>query len=93
MFFAQNKAERNAFLTRRAKEMTKIAFYGTKSYDKIWFEPLAKEYDYQIRFIEGRLNEDTLPLSEGCLAVCTFVNKSCCIDECKIFKADRQSHI
>ncbi|MBR5473887.1 MAG: 2-hydroxyacid dehydrogenase [Lachnospiraceae bacterium] len=54
--------------------MTKIAFYGTKSYDKIWFEPLAKEYDYQIRFIEGRLNEDTLPLSEGCLAVCTFVN-------------------
>ena len=30
----------------------KIAFYGTKAYDKIWFEPLAKDYGFEIRFIE-----------------------------------------
>ncbi len=23
----------------------KIAFYGTKPYDKIWFEPMGKEYE------------------------------------------------
>lgn len=54
--------------------MTKIAFYGTKPYDRTWFEPLAKEYGYKIRFIEGRLNEDTLPLAKDCLAACVFVN-------------------
>ena len=30
----------------------KIAFYGTKAYDKIWFEPLGKDYGFDIRFIE-----------------------------------------
>jgi D-lactate dehydrogenase len=54
--------------------MTKIAFFGTKPYDRVWFEPLAKEYGYQIRFIEGRLNEDTLPLAKDCRGACVFVN-------------------
>ena len=26
----------------------KIAFYGTKPYDKIWFEPMGKEYGFDI---------------------------------------------
>ena len=25
----------------------KIAFYGTKPYDKIWFEPMAKDYGFE----------------------------------------------
>lgn len=54
--------------------MGKIAFYGTKPYDRVWFEPLAKEYGYPIRFIEGQLNEDTLSLASGCTAACVFVN-------------------
>ena len=29
----------------------KIAFYGTKPYDKIWFEPMGKEYGFDIHFI------------------------------------------
>ncbi len=54
--------------------MTKIAFFGAKPYDRTWFEPQAKEYGYHIRFIEGRLSEDTLPLAKDCLAACVFVN-------------------
>ena len=51
-----------------------IAFYGTKPYDKLWFEPLSQEYGYNIHFIEAGISEDTLVLAEGCMAVCVFVN-------------------
>ena len=30
----------------------KIAFFSTKPYDKTWFEPLGKEYGFDIQFIE-----------------------------------------
>lgn len=52
----------------------KIAFYGTKPYDKIWFEPLAEEYGYEIRFIELPCNEETIFLAKGYDAICIFVN-------------------
>ncbi|MBQ2676975.1 MAG: 2-hydroxyacid dehydrogenase [Clostridia bacterium] len=52
----------------------KIAFYDTKPYDKIWFEPLAKEYDYKIKYFDYKLNSDTAVLSKGYDAVCVFVN-------------------
>ncbi len=52
----------------------KIAFYGTKSYDKLFFEPLSKEYGYTIKFVRGLLNDDNIVLAEGCDAVCVFVN-------------------
>lgn len=52
----------------------KIAFYGTKPYDKIWFEPLAKDYGFEIRFIELPCNEETVFLAKGYDAVCIFVN-------------------
>lgn len=52
----------------------KIAFYDTKPYDKIWFEPMIKEYNYQVKFFEHKLNEDTAVLSRGYDAVCIFVN-------------------
>lgn len=54
----------------------KIAFYDTKSYDRIWFEPLAKEKGIEIRFLEAKLNKDTVRLSKDCDAVCIFVNDS-----------------
>lgn len=54
--------------------MGKIAFYGTKPYDRVWFEPLAKEYGYPIRFIEDQLNGETLSLAADCTAACVFVN-------------------
>jgi D-lactate dehydrogenase len=52
----------------------KIAFYSTKPYDKIWFEPLGKDYGFEISFIEASLNDKTVVLSQGYDAVCVFVN-------------------
>ena len=53
-----------------------IAFFGTKPYDKLWFEPLSKEYGHYIRFIDSNISEDTIILANGCNAVCVFVNDS-----------------
>lgn len=52
----------------------KIAFYGTKPYDKIWFEPLGKEYGFDIHFIDLPCNKDTIFLAKGHDAICIFVN-------------------
>lgn len=52
----------------------KIAFYDTKPYDKIWFEKLFSEYNYEVKFFEHKLNEDTAILSKGYEIVCIFVN-------------------
>lgn len=52
----------------------KIAFFGTKPYDKIWFEPMGKDYGFDIRFIDLPCNEDTVFLAAGHDAVCVFVN-------------------
>lgn len=52
----------------------KIAFYGTKPYDRLWFEPLSKKYGHEILFIDGLLTMDTVSLATGCGAVCVFVN-------------------
>ncbi len=52
----------------------KIAFYGTKPYDKIWFEPMGKEYGVDIHFIEAACNKETIFMAKGYDAICIFVN-------------------
>lgn len=52
----------------------KIAFFGTKPYDKIWFEPLSAKYEMDICFFETSLDEHTAELAKGFEAVCAFVN-------------------
>lgn len=52
----------------------KIAFYGTKPYDKIWFEPMGKEYGFDIHFIEASCNQETVFMAKGHDAICIFVN-------------------
>ena len=52
----------------------KIAFYGTKPYDKIWFEPMGKEYGFDIHFIEAACNRETIFMAKGYDAICIFVN-------------------
>lgn len=52
----------------------RIAFYGTKPYDKIWFEPMGKDYGFEIHFIEANCNKDTISLAKGYDAICIFVN-------------------
>lgn len=52
----------------------KIAFYSTKPYDKIYFEPFSKEYNISIKFFEVPCKEETISLAKGYDAVCIFVN-------------------
>lgn len=52
----------------------KIAFYSTKPYDRIWFEPMGRDYGFDIHFIELPCNEETVFLAKGYDAICIFVN-------------------
>jgi len=52
----------------------RVAFYSTKPYDKIFFEPLSREYGIELHFFEVPCNEETIPLAAGHDALCIFVN-------------------
>ena len=52
----------------------KIIFYSTKPYDKVWFEPMAKDYGFEMHFVEMQCNEETIFLAKGYDAICIFVN-------------------
>ena len=52
----------------------KIVFFGTKPYDKLWFEPLAKEYGIDMEFVETKCAEKSIVLAKGADAICVFVN-------------------
>lgn len=54
--------------------MRKIAFFDTKPYDKTWFESFKANYDFEIKYFENKLNEDTVTLAKGCEGVIAFVN-------------------
>ena len=54
--------------------MIKVAFYDAKEYDKPSFEHYGNLHGLQFRFLETKLNEDTVDLAKGCDAVCVFVN-------------------
>ena len=54
----------------------KIAFFDTKPYDLVWFEPLTEEYGYEIKYFEDKLTIDTVILTSGFDVVCVFVNDS-----------------
>ena len=52
----------------------RILFYGTKPYDRIWFEPMAKDYGYEITFLEVQCTKETVFLARGYDAICIFIN-------------------
>ena len=54
--------------------MIQVALFDTKAYDRPSFEKYGKEHDIQYRFLETKLNEDTVELARSCDAVCVFVN-------------------
>ena len=54
--------------------MIKIAFFDTKPYDVANFERFGKEADLKFKFLESKLNEDTVDLAAGYDGVCVFVN-------------------
>ena len=54
--------------------MIKVAFYDAKVYDKPSFEHYGNLHEVEFRFLETKLNEDTVVLAKGCDVVCVFVN-------------------
>ena len=52
----------------------KIAFYGTRNYERQSFEAANAHHGHQIRWLEPRLNAETAPLAAGSDVVCAFVN-------------------
>ena len=53
--------------------MKRIAFFDTKTYDKIWFDEFNCS-KYEIVYFEGKLNRHTVGITSGFDAVCGFVN-------------------
>ena len=52
----------------------KIMFYSTTPYDRSWFEPMGKDYGFEMHFVEMQCDEETLSLAQGYDAICIFVN-------------------
>ena len=66
----------------RDADVLKIAFFGTKDYDRLFFGELAKDkgegaYNCDIDFFTTRLTPETADLARGYDAVCIFVNDDC----------------
>jgi D-lactate dehydrogenase len=54
--------------------METVAFFDTKPYDKIWFDTLAEQLGFKIRYLEEKLKPNTAVLASGCRAAIAFVN-------------------
>lgn len=54
--------------------MNRFAFYDAKPYDRLWFDKLKKEYGVEIKYIENKLNSETVGLASGCGGVIAFVS-------------------
>ena len=57
----------------------KIAFFGTKDYDRMYFSELARDkgagtYNCEIKYFTSRLTNESAQLAKGFDAVCIFVN-------------------
>lgn len=55
----------------------KIAFYDTRPYDMLWFDPLLKENDLEPQYIQNRLSCETVSYAHEADAICIFVNDVC----------------
>lgn len=52
----------------------KIAFFGTKEYDKKIFNQILPEYKHEIKFFRPKLSPETAIMAQSFDAVCGFVN-------------------
>ncbi|MBE6107937.1 MAG: HPr family phosphocarrier protein [Erysipelotrichaceae bacterium] len=67
------------FNERKESKVLKIAFFGTKDYDRTFFSELTKEkghgtYNSEIKYFTSNLGPETASLAKGYDAVCIFVN-------------------
>lgn len=63
----------------RKLEVLKVAFFGAKDYDRIFFSELSRDkgegtYNVDIRYFNSRLTAESASLAKGYDAVCIFVN-------------------
>ncbi len=56
------------------KNNHKILFFDAKPYDQKSFDEVNKNYGFEIKYIQSRLNPDTAKLSIGYDVICAFVN-------------------
>ena len=54
--------------------LIQVAFFDAKAYDKPPFEHFGAMGGVEFRFLETKLNRDTVALARDCAAVCVFVN-------------------
>ena len=52
----------------------KIAFFDAKTYDRPSFDRFGGEQGVEFKYLETKLNEDTVELAAGADGVCVFVN-------------------
>ena len=63
----------------KATKVLRIAFFGTKEYDRLFFSELSKDkgegtYNVDIEYFNSRLTIESVGLSKGFDGVCIFVN-------------------
>ena len=73
------------FEEKKPVKELKIAFFGTKDYDRTFFSQLTKDkgqgtYNSHIHYFNVRLTLETAELAKGYDAVCIFVNDECGAD-------------
>jgi len=54
--------------------MKKIAFFDTKPYDKIWFDQIKADYDFELVYFEEKLTSNTASMVQGYDGAIAFVN-------------------
>ena len=69
------KAKKNTVL----RVVLRVAFFGTKDYDRIFFSELSRDkgegtYNVDIKYFNSRLTIESANLAKGYDAVCIFVN-------------------
>lgn len=52
----------------------KIAMFSSKSYDRKFFNKINADFDFEIQYLDNRLDKNTTKLAEGYDVVCVFVN-------------------
>ena len=63
----------------KKRDVLRVAFFGTKDYDRIFFSELSREkgegtYNVDIKYFNSRLTIESANLAKGYDAVCIFVN-------------------
>jgi D-lactate dehydrogenase len=60
--------------TTNSPSTSRVAFFSTQAYDKVFFEKYNADFGFELDFFETQLNEQTVKLISNTDVVCVFVN-------------------